>query len=197
MNKLTFNLLFFLILVPIKIVDIAVTFPMKFQIFLSNPVDSIFYNIDDILQFATIWKMSALPFIILAIIAVFRFKKIWMSWWYSLALIIPIWNLYLLYKLIFTADIDIKDNKKKILKTDTIKQNETKIDTKLIWEYKTKWNIEDILVLIIVISSIIILLLLSVYYLNSSDTSKYLAIIAYFFLYLSIITLFVINKKYI
>ena len=127
MNRRIFNLLFFLVVVPLKIIDVYLIYPQKFIMFFSNPVESIIYNIDDIIQFATLWYSPAISFIVLLIISLFRFKYIWMSRWYSLALLVPIWNLYLIYKLI-TSNNDIKINKE----DHEVNSKELKIESKKI-----------------------------------------------------------------
>lgn len=75
LNRLWFNLIFIFIFIPL---------------ILLNSMWPMFDN--------TFWSIGV---IILIIISIFRFKNLWMSGWYSLWLIVPIWSLYLLFLLIF------------------------------------------------------------------------------------------------
>ena len=167
MKKLTFNLLFFLVYIPIKIIDIYLIETQKINLFFSYPLESIIYNIDDILMFSTLWAYPLLTFLILLTIWLFRFKYIWMSRWYSLALLAPIWNLYLIYKLVSSNDNKINENKNndiidKNLKEESIKQN-INID-----------KVINIIRLIIIITYIIMtLIIISMEFLNIMVAYKY------------------------
>ncbi|MDD2907601.1 MAG: DUF1566 domain-containing protein [Candidatus Gracilibacteria bacterium] len=121
MRKITFNILFFGIVVPSKIIDIYLIYPEKFTMFFSDPIKNIIYNIDNIIQFATLGYSPAISLIILIIISLFRFKSIGMSKWYSLTLWIPLWNIYIIYKLI-SSNIIIK-NENQIPPINNIENN--------------------------------------------------------------------------
>ena len=128
MNRLTFNLIFFIIFIPFRLIHFWLSYKSEFNdiiyniaLFLSgNFINSISYfyniillNLDDIIL-SLIFQVSphvwwgdlvsilypVFSIILLTIISIFRFKDIWISAWNSLWFFIPGINIYFILKLI-------------------------------------------------------------------------------------------------
>lgn len=123
MKRLYFNLIFFIIILPLYL----------------------FWYLFGISESVTLW------FLILIIFSIFRFKNMGISWWYSMALFIPLYNFYLIYKLIFVwndkvinkpknQENNIDEYTNKIIE---VTENKDLINDKVLNEHKEKYINED------------------------------------------------------